>query len=80
MCKIKKITPKQKQNKSKGKNVKVSLLELENQTNGINVRNQEKIKNIIANNWSSIGNLLGKINGIELDTKKKSDQEEVYNI
>ena len=37
MCKIKKITPKQKQNKSKGKNVKVSLLELENQTNGINV-------------------------------------------
>ena len=80
MCKIKKITPKQKQNKSKGKNVKVSLLELENQTNGINVRNQEKIKNIMANNWSSIGNLLGKINGIELDTKKKSDQEEVYNI
>tara|TARA_B100001564_G_C20155509_1_gene452981 strand:+ start:394 stop:555 length:162 start_codon:yes stop_codon:yes gene_type:complete len=53
---------------------------LENQTNGINVRNQEKIKNIMANNWSSIGNLLGKINGIELDTKKKSDQEEVYNI
>tara|TARA_B100000482_G_C12509179_1_gene259764 strand:- start:13 stop:255 length:243 start_codon:yes stop_codon:yes gene_type:complete len=80
MCKIKKITPKQKQNKSKGKNVKVSLLELENQTNGINVRNQEKTKNIMANNWSSIGNLLGKINGIELDTKKKSDQEEVYNI
>ena len=80
MCKIKKITPKQKQNKSKGKNEKISLLELENQTNGINVRNQEKIKNIMANNWSSIGNLLGKINGIELDTKKKSDQEEVYNI
>ena len=80
MCKTKNITPKQKQDKSKGKKVKISLLELENQINGINVRNQEKAKNIMANNWSSIGNLLGKISGIELDTKKKSDQEEVYNI